>query len=95
MDLAIKHIKNTNYIEEYFPIIYVMDRGYFSLATMYHFINEETKFIIRLNKNFLKSEQSSMKTKDEVVEITYQYDRIIKIRTKSSIIITKMEIQLV
>lgn len=36
-----------------------------------------------------------MKTKDEVVEITYQYDRIIKIRTKSSIIITKMEIQLV
>ena len=43
---------------------------------MYHFINEETKFIIRLNKNFLKSEQSSMKTNDEFVEITYQYDRI-------------------
>lgn len=76
IDLAIKHIKSTSYIAEYFPIIYVMDRGYFSLATMYHFINEETKFIIRLNKSFLKPEQKSMKTNDEIVEIKYQYDRI-------------------
>ena len=76
MDLAIKHIKSTNYITEYFPIIYVMDRGYFSLAAMYHFINEGTKFIIRLNKNYLKTEQKSMKYDDEIVKIKYQYDRI-------------------
>lgn len=31
IDLAIKHIESTNYITDYFPIIYVMDRGYFSL----------------------------------------------------------------
>ena len=76
MDLAIKHIKNTNYITEYFPIIYVMDRGYFSLSSMYHFINEGTMFIIRLNKSYLKAEQKSMESNDEVVEIKYQYDRI-------------------
>lgn len=76
MDLAKKNIKNTSYISEYFPIIYVMDRGYFSLATMYHFINEEVNFIIRLNKNFLKPEQMAMKSNDEVVEVKYQYDRI-------------------
>ena len=76
IDLAIKHIKTTSYITEYFPIIYVMDRGYFSLATMYHFINDGTKFIIRLNKNFLKLEQESMQSDDEIVEIKYQYDRI-------------------
>lgn len=76
IDLAIKHIESTNYITDYFPIIYVMDRGYFSLATMYHFINEGTKFIIRLNKSYLKTEQKSMKSDDEIVEIKYQYDRI-------------------
>lgn len=77
-----KHIKNTNYITEYFPIIYVMDRGYFSLATMYHLINNGTKFIIRLNKSFLKPEQKSMKSNDEIVEIKYQYDRIRNYKNK-------------
>ena len=82
LDLAMKHIKNTNYITEYFPIIYVMDRGYFSLATMYHLINNGTKFIIRLNKSFLKPEQKSMKSNDEIVEIKYQYDRIRNYKNK-------------
>lgn len=76
MDLAKEHIKSTNYITKYFPVIYVMDRGYFSLATMYHFINENTKFVIRLNKSYLKEEQMSIKSNDEVIEIKYQYDRI-------------------
>lgn len=76
LDLAMKHIESTNYITKYFPMIYVMDRGYFSLAVMYHFINNGTKFIIRLNKAFLKDEQKEMKTDDEFVEIKYQYDRI-------------------
>lgn len=76
LDLAMKHIESTNYITKYFPIIYVMDRGYFSLAVMYHLINDGTKFIIRLNKSYLKPEQKSMKTNDEFVEIKYQYNRI-------------------
>lgn len=82
MDLAIKNIENTNYITEYFSIIYVMDRGYFSLSTMYHFIKSNTKFIIRLNKSYLKSEQKSMKSDDEKVEIKYQYDRIRNFKDK-------------
>lgn len=76
LDLAKKHIESTNYITEYFPMIYVMDRGYFSLAAMYHFNNNGTKFIISLNKEYLKEEQKAMKTDDEFVEIKYQYDRI-------------------
>lgn len=66
-----------------------MDRGYFSLATMYHFINEETKYIIRLNKSFLKPEQKSMKTNDEIVEIKYQYDRIRNYKDKEILTIMK------
>lgn len=84
MDLAIKNIGNTSYITNYFPIIYVMDRGYFSLATMYHFINDNIKFIIRLNKSYLKSEQKSMQSNDEIVEIKYQYDRIRNYKDKDA-----------
>lgn len=84
MDLANKHIKSTKYIDKYFPMIYVMDRGYFSLAEMYHLIKNETKFIIRLNKSYLKSEQRAMKTNDELVEIKYQYDRIRNYKDKDN-----------
>ena len=76
VDLAMKYIESTNYITKYFSIIYVMDRGYFSLATMYHLMKDDTKFLIRLNKKYLKPEQNSMETSDEKIEIKYQYDRI-------------------
>ena len=76
VDLAMKHIESTNYITKYFSIIYVMGRGYFSLATMYHLMKDDTKFLIRLNKKYLKPEQNSMETSDEKIEIKYQYDRI-------------------
>lgn len=76
LDLAEKHIENTKYIEEYFPTINVMDRGYFSLAKIYHWIKNGIKFVMRLNKKYLKAEQESMKSDDEIVEIKYQYDRI-------------------
>lgn len=84
LDLANKHIKSTNYINEYFPMIYVMDRGYFSLAAMYHFMKDNIKFIIRLNKSYLKTEQKSMKTSDEIVEVKYQYDRIRNYKDKDN-----------
>lgn len=76
IDLAKEHIQTTEYIEEYFPIIYIMDRGYFSLSMMYHLIKEGKKFVIRLKTSFLKQEQKLMKSDDEIVEIKYQYDRI-------------------
>lgn len=82
LDLAKKHIEATQYIEENFPIIYVMDRGYFSLSMMYHLSKIGRKFVIRLKTSFLKPEQRSMKTDDEIVEIKYQYDRIRNYREK-------------
>lgn len=82
LELAVKHMENVNYISQYFPLIYVMDRGYFSLAVIYHLIKEKKNFVIRLNKNFLKQETKSMKSNDEVIEIKYQYDRIRNFKDK-------------
>ncbi len=76
VDLALKHIDNLEYLAPHFNFLYVMDRGYFSLSVMYRLMKENKKFVIRLNKRFLKSEQKTMKTNDEIVEIKYQYDRI-------------------
>lgn len=81
-ELSMRHIKNTNYVKEYYPIINVMDRGYFSLANLYHMIKQNEKFVLRLNKQFLKTEQLSMKTNDEIVEIKYQADRIRHFKNK-------------
>lgn len=76
LDLAKKHIEKTKYIHEWFPIIYTMDRGYFSLSNIYHWIQENVKFVIRLKKTNLKIEQSMMISEDEIIEIQYQYDQI-------------------
>ncbi len=76
LDLALKHMDSLEYLTKYFKLLYIMDRGYFSLAVMYRLMKENRKFVIRLNKSFLKTEQKSMKTDDEIVEIKYQYDRI-------------------
>lgn len=75
-ELAERHMKIVETFITKYPIISIRDRGYFSLSYMYHNIKNNKKFVIRLNKNFLKQEQSSMKTDDEIVEIKYQYDRI-------------------
>lgn len=76
LELANQHIKNIEYINKYFPMIYVMDRGYFSLSCFYHWIKEDIKFVVRLDRSKLKKEQSMMTSDDEVIEIQYQYDRI-------------------
>ena len=54
VDLAIKHINNTDYINNQFKTIYVMDRGYFSLSMIYKLIKENKKFVIRLKKKLSK-----------------------------------------
>lgn len=83
IDLAKKHINTVNEYTDKFPFIYTMDRGYFSLEMMYELIKKDTKFVIRLNKNYLKTEQTNMKSDDEIVEIMYQYDRIRNYKEKN------------
>ena len=76
IDLANKHMETVEKFITKYPIISIRDRGYFSLSYIFHSIKNNKKFVIRLNKNFLKQEQKAMKTDDETVEIKYQYDRI-------------------
>lgn len=83
IDLAKKHINIVNEYTDKFHFIYTMDRGYFSLEMMYELIKNDTKFVIRLNKNYLKNEQKNMKSNDEIVEIMYQYDRIRNYKEKN------------
>ncbi len=75
-ELAERHMKVVEELITEYPIISVRDRGYFSLSYVFHSVQNNKKFVIRLNKSYLKVEQNSMKTNDEWVEIQYQYDRI-------------------
>ena len=59
-----------------FPIIRVKDRGYVSVKDIYYSNQNNDKFVTRLKKTDFKKQVMSMKTKDEIVEISYQYDRI-------------------
>lgn len=53
-------METTNYIEKYFDIVYVMDRGYLSLADFYHWNKKGIKFIVRLNKSRLKADNAKI-----------------------------------
>lgn len=75
-DLAERHMKVVDELITNYPVISIRDRGYFSLSYMYHSVKNDKKFVIRLNKRYLKPEQKSMNSDDEWVEIQYQYDRI-------------------
>ena len=76
LELAERHMKVVDELITNYQVINIRDRGYISLSYMYHSLKNDKKFVIRLNKNFLKLEQKSMHTDDEWVEIQYQYDRI-------------------
>ena len=76
IELAERHMKVVDELITNYPVISIRDRGYISLSYIYHSIKNNKKFVIRLNRNFLKLEQKSMHTDDEWVEIQYQYDRI-------------------
>ncbi len=75
-ELAERHMKVVEELITEYPIISIRDRGYFSLSYMFHSIQNNKKFVIRLNKKYLKPEQKSMKSNDEWVDLQYQYDRI-------------------
>lgn len=82
LELALRHIKNVDYIKDFNPIINVMDRGYFSIPQLYYLIQQGEKFVIRLNRQLLKIEQSKMSSDDEIVEIEYEYNRVRNFKDK-------------
>ena len=47
-----------------------------SLSYMFHSVQDNNKFVIRLNQRYFKIEQKAMVSNDEWVTIQYQYDRI-------------------
>lgn len=71
----IQRKKVSEKLKEY-QIISIKDRGYVSLEDIYYSIHNEIKFIQRLGSKDFKKEIGEMKSKDEIIEIKYQYDRI-------------------
>lgn len=75
-ELAERHMEKVNDIITKYPIISIRDRGYMSLSYMFHSVQDNNKFVIRLNQRYFKIEQKAMVSNDEWVTIQYQYDRI-------------------
>jgi hypothetical protein len=75
-ELAKEHLQNINDIIANHKFINIKDRGYFSLSSVYHAINNTDKFVMRIPINRMQIEQKKMQSDDESVEIEYQYDRI-------------------
>lgn len=69
IELAKRNLKNAKQLIGKFNFITLMDRGYISLSTIFHSINNNEKFIVRLKRAFFKNEQAKMKTNDEIIEI--------------------------
>ncbi len=69
IELAKRNLKNAKQLVGNFNFITIMDRGYISLSTIFHSINNNEKFIVRLKRAFFKNEQARMKTNDEIIEI--------------------------
>ena len=82
LELALRHINNTQYLKEYNQIINVMDRGYFSIPQLYYLLRQKENFVIRLNRQLLKKEQSKMTSDDEIIEIEYEYNRVRNFKDK-------------
>ena len=82
LELALRHINNTQYLKEYNQIINVMDRGYFSIPQLYYLLKQKENFVIRLNRQLLKREQSKMTSDDEIIEIEYEYNRVRNFKDK-------------
>lgn len=59
-----------------YQIIQIKDRGYVSLEDMYYSYKHGLKFIQRLDSKAFKKEIGQMKSKDEEIEIEYEYNRM-------------------
>ena len=67
VDSGIAHIKIIDKFLNNNETIYVFDRGYYCFRLLYEMINKN--FIFRLRSDFLKKEQESLKSNDEIVNI--------------------------
>lgn len=74
--MARENLNNIKKLELPYPIIRIMDRGYTSLPDMYYSCKDNDKFIVRLQKKDFIKQISLMKSKDEIITIPYQYDRV-------------------
>lgn len=75
--MAQKHyetINNKNLIGK-FKTIRIMDRNYRNLSNIYHYIKNDDKFLIRISSSCYEKENQEMKSKDEIIEIKYEYNR--------------------
>lgn len=65
-----------------YPIIRIRDRGYVSWKDIYYSNENNDKFVTHLKKSDFKKQVVSMKTNDEIIEIPYQYDRILNYKKR-------------
>lgn len=77
-DMKLSKIHRDQIISKFrdYKIINIKDRGYTSLEDMYYSINNNIKFIQRLDSKTFSKEISQMKSNDEEIEIQYEYNRI-------------------
>ena len=77
-DMKLSKIHRNQIISKFrdYKIINIKDRGYTSLEDMYYSINNNIKFIQRLDSKTFSKEISQMKSNDEEIEIQYEYNRI-------------------
>lgn len=70
--------ENYSHIKELklpYPVIRTMDRGYGSIVDIYYSNKSDDKYVVRLKKTDFKKQIMNMKSKDEIIKISYQYDR--------------------
>lgn len=58
-----------------FKSIRIMDRNYRNLSSIYRYIKNDDKFLIRIATSVYEKENQSMKSNDEIIEIKYEYNR--------------------
>lgn len=77
-DMKLSKIHREQIISKFrdYKIINIKDRGYTSLEDMYYSINNNIKFIQRLDSKTFSKEISQMKSNDEEIEIQNEYNRI-------------------
>lgn len=76
-EIAKKHYETINKekLLGEFKSIRIMDRNYRNLSSIYHYIKNDDKFLIRIATSIYEKENQSMKSNDEIIEIKYEYNR--------------------
>ena len=74
--MAKQILKNIRDLDLPYSIIRVMDRGYTSLPDMYYSNENNDKYLMRLQNKDFKKEIDKMKSNDEIITISYEYNRI-------------------